>query len=132
MSSTKPRPPRRVALFIESSRAAGSHLLLGVARYARENTGWSVYFEPRDLDYLPPRWLRGWHGDGILARISSRQQALAFQATGLPVIDLRGAVADQPFPTVLADNRFITQLAFGHLRGCGLTHFAYCGLTPGH
>jgi LacI family transcriptional regulator len=126
----KPRRPRQVALFIESSRSAGCNLLMGVARYVREHEGWSVYFEPGSLGHPLPRWLRGWRGDGILARITTRQQAIALQQTDLPVIDLRGALADVPFPSVLADNRFIAQLAFAHLRERGLTHFAHCGLPP--
>ncbi len=122
---------RHVAVFIESSRAAGRNLLMGVARYTREHQLWTVYFEPRGPESPPPRWLNGWRGDGILASVTTRQQAMAFEATGLPVIDLRGALANRPFPSVLADNGSIAQLAFAHLRERGLSHFAYCGL-PSH
>jgi LacI family transcriptional regulator len=129
MPSTKERL-RHVAVFIESSRAAGRNLLMGVARYIREHAGWTVYFEPRGPESPPPFWLRGWSGDGILASVTTRQQATALLATGLPVIDVRGALADTPFPAVLADNHSLAQLAFAHLRERGLSNFAFCGLSP--
>jgi LacI family transcriptional regulator len=131
MPSPELRRLRQVALFIESSRAAGCQLLMGIARYAREHPAWTVDFQPRSRESPSPRWLCGWRGDGILARVTSRRQALALKATGLPVIDLNGAFAEMPFPAVLADNSVIVQLALTHLRERGLSHFAYCGLSPG-
>jgi|SRR5579875_21737 LacI family transcriptional regulator len=130
MPPQKRRRLRRVAVFIESSRTTGSGLLMGVAKYNYEHNGWTIFYEPRSLESPLPRWLRSWRGDGILARITTRPQATALQATGLPVIDLRGALADTPFPLVVADNHRIAQLAFAHLRERGLVHFAYCGLPP--
>jgi LacI family transcriptional regulator len=130
MPPTKQRRLRHVALFIESSRVAGRGMLEGVARYNSEHNGWTIYYEPRSLESPPPSWLRGWRGDGILARVTTHQQVAALRETGLPVIDLRGALADTPFPAVLADHRSIAQLAFDHLRERGLIHFAYCGLSP--
>jgi LacI family transcriptional regulator len=103
----------------------------GVIRYIRERTSWATYFEPRGPENLPLDWLRGWHGDGILARITTRQQATALQATGLPVIDLRVTQKESHFPQVLTDNARIAQLAFTHLKECGLRHFAFCGLPSG-
>ena len=131
MPSSKRKRLRHVAVFIESSRSVGHDLLMGVARYNHEHGGWTIFYEPCSLESPLPRWLRGWRGDGILARITTRQQATVFQATGLPVIDLRGALADTPFPAILGDNRQTAQLAFTHLREHGLVHFAYCGLSPG-
>jgi LacI family transcriptional regulator len=131
MSSPKREHLRRVALLIESSRTSGRRLLTGVARYNNEHSGWNMYFEPRGLESPPPAWLRHWQGDGILASVTTRQQAEAFQATGLPVVDLRGAVADTPFLGVLGDNRKVAQLAFAHLHERGLVHFAFCGLSAG-
>jgi LacI family transcriptional regulator len=130
MLPTKRKCLRHVAIFIESSRTSGSGLLMGIARYNYEHNGWTIFYEPRSLESPLPRWLRSWRGDGILARISTRQQAAALQATGLPVIDLRAALPDTPFPMIVADNRRTAQLAFTHLHQRGLRHFAYCGLPP--
>ncbi len=131
MSFTKRKRLRHIAVFIESARGVGHDLLMGVGRYNHEHGGWAIFYEPCSLESPLPRWLRGWQGDGILARITTRQQAAVFEATGLPVIDLRGALADTPFPAILGDNRRTAQLAFAHLRQRGLIHFAYCGLSPG-
>jgi LacI family transcriptional regulator len=127
---SRKRRLRHVALFIESSRNVGRSLLMGIAQYVREYQGWTVYFEPCSLEVPPPSWLHDWRGDGILARVTTSQQTAAFQATGLPVIDLRGAVKDTPFPAILGDSCQNAQLGFAHLRERGLRHFAYCGLPP--
>jgi LacI family transcriptional regulator len=120
-----------VALLIETARASGRDILQGVFRYIRERTSWVTYFEPRGPEDPPPRWISHWHGDGILARIATRQQATALEAVGLPVIDLRVAQKESRFPHVLTDNARIAQLAFTHLKARGLRHFGFCGLPAG-
>lgn len=117
-----------VALFIESSRAYGRSLLQGVVRYQRAHGPWSIYFQPHDLDAAPPRWLKGWRGDGILARINDRRMAQAVLRTGLPAVDLRFSVPDLGLPAVGIDNRAVVQLAFRHIADCGFKRFAFCGL----
>jgi LacI family transcriptional regulator len=83
MPTKKRKRLRHVALFIESSRHTGRSLLEGVARYNNEHNGWTIYHQQGSLEFLPPRWLHGWRGDGILARVITSQQAAAFQAVGL-------------------------------------------------
>jgi len=58
----------RVALLIETSRSYGRDVLRGVRRWMEEHGPWSVYLETRALESQAPPWLRGWKGDGILAR----------------------------------------------------------------
>ena len=70
---------RKVALIIEATNAYARGLLHGVARYTHEHARWTTYFEPHALDEAPPRWLKGWNGDGILARIGSRRMAKAVE-----------------------------------------------------
>jgi LacI family transcriptional regulator len=123
---------RHVAVLIESSRAAGRGLIEGVARYSQECRSWSLYFEPRGLETALPRWLKNWKGDGILARLDHRQMADAAFASGVPVVDLRGALTDERFALIVrSDNERIVALAFDHLRGQGLQQFAFCGGSPG-
>jgi LacI family transcriptional regulator len=83
------------------------------------------------LDELPPSWLKHWDGDGILCRINSQRMADAMLATGIPVVDLRGAIVDLPVPFVGLDNRPISRLGYEHLRHCGLKNFAFCGSPRG-
>jgi LacI family transcriptional regulator len=120
-----------IALLIETSREYARGLLRGIARYHHEHGPWSIYLVPHGLDEPPPSWLRKWKGDGILCRINSRAMADAVIATGVPAVDLRGALPDVPVPFIGLDNRPIATLAFEHLQECGLKNFAFCGLPRG-
>jgi LacI family transcriptional regulator len=120
-----------IALLIETSREYGRGLLRGVSRYHQQHGPWSIYFEPHGLNEPPPTWLKNWRGDGILARIDDRRTADLILATGLPAVDVRGAVEGLPIPFVGLDNRPICQLGFEHLQACGLKRFAFCGTPRG-
>ena len=120
-----------IALLIESSREYGRGLLRGIARYQQEHGPWSIYFEPHGLHERPPSWLKNWRGDGILARIDNRKMADLIVNTGLPAVDVRGALANLPIPFVGLDNRAVAQLGFAHLQQCGLQNFAFCGTPRG-
>ncbi|MEX2310785.1 MAG: DNA-binding transcriptional regulator [Pirellulales bacterium] len=120
-----------IALLIETSREYGRGLLRGVARYHQEHGPWSIYFETHGLRERLPSWLKDWRGDGIIARIDDRRTADMILATGLPAVDVRGALPDLPIPFVGLDNRIIAQLGFEHLQQCGLQNFAFCGTPRG-
>src|SRR5262245_16517046 len=120
-----------VAVLIETSRGYGRGLLEGVARYNRQHGPWSMFFEPHGLDDPPPQWLRTWKGDGILARINDQRMAEVVRATGLPVVDVRGRLADLGLPFIGVNNREVARLAVEHLLGCGFRHFGFCGLARG-
>lgn len=120
-----------IALLIETSREYARGLLRGVARYHHENGPWSIYFVPHGLDEPPPTWLKHWKGDGILCRINSQRMARAVLATGVPAVDVRGALPDSPVPFVGLDNRPIARLAYDHLHQCGLKNFGFCGRPRG-
>jgi LacI family transcriptional regulator len=118
-----------VALLVESSREYARGLLRGIARYHHEHGPWSIYFATRGLESLPPKWLPDWHGDGVIVRLNDRRMADAILSTGIPAVDVRGALPDVGLPFIGVDNQPIAGLAFEHLRSCGLTHFGFCG-TP--
>ncbi len=122
---------RHVALLIETSREYGRGLLRGVTRFHREHGHWSIYFKPQGLGTAPPDWLRTWKGDGILARIDDRRMAERVLETGLPAVDLRGAMGDLGVPSIGVDNREVAQMALEHLLERGLRNFAFCGVPPG-
>ena len=118
---------KHVAILIETSRAYGRGLLRGIARYHREHGQWSTFFQPQGLGDPAPAWLPSWRGDGILARIDNRIMARAVQRAGVPVVNMRGTMADLPFPFIGSDNLAIAQLAAEHLLERGFRHFAFCG-----
>ncbi len=121
----------KVALLIESSRAYGRGLLRGVAAYVRTHRPWSIYVEPHGLEQPPPSWIRSWDGDGILARVTDRRTLDLLLATGVPTIDLRGALTDTGIPLVGLDSHAAARLAFEHLRERGFRNLAFCGVQPG-
>ncbi len=118
-----------IALLVETSREYARGLLRGIARYHQEFGPWSIYFETRGLRDQLPKWLKGWRGDGILVRLNDQRMADMILDSGIPAVDVRGALPDVGLPFIGVDNRPIAALAFDHLRSCGLTHFAFCG-TP--
>jgi len=120
-----------IALLVETSREYARGLLRGIARYHQQHGPWSIFFEPHGLAAPPPAWLKSWQGDRILVRIDNRRMAEAILDTGIPAVDLRGAIPDLGIPFVGVDNRPVTQLAFRHLQDCGLRHFAFCGTLRG-
>lgn len=122
---------RHVALLIETSGSYGRGLLRGVAKYNREHGGWSTYFHPHGLGDSPPPWVKTWKGDGMLARINSKDIAALVHETGVPVVNLRGTVPDLQFPYVGPDHARIAKLAAEHLMERGLKQFAFCGKPPG-
>ena len=117
-----------VALLIETSLASGRDILRGIARYVREHEPWSLYHEPHGLEKSVPRWLRGWKGDGIIARIGSRRMARELASTGIPVVDVLGLVPNLSFPLVHVDNEAIGRMAAEHLLERGLRHFGFFGI----
>ena len=121
---------RHVAMLIETSREYGRGLIRGVTQYHNEQGHWSIYFKPQGLGDRPPAWLSNWKGDGILARINDRCMADHVLATGLPAVDLRGAIGDLGIPILGVDNQIVAAMAFEHLADRGLQNFAYCGVRP--
>jgi LacI family transcriptional regulator len=116
-----------VAVLIESSRAYGRGLIEGVAQFAREHDDWRVYFEPRGLEPAPP-WLERWTGDGIMARLPTKESAQVVASRGIPVVELYATARPGAEPMVGAKNEGIARLAFEHLHGLGLRQFGVCGL----
>ena len=91
-----PRPPRlpQVLLLIETSRAYGRGLVEGIARYAEEHGPWSIYFDERGLRDPLPRWLKNWHGDGIISRTTHKLDML--MGVRLPVVELFSPALNMP------------------------------------
>jgi LacI family transcriptional regulator len=125
----KKRPA--VALLIETSNAYARGLLAGIVRYARErHPPWSIRLVEQGRGDPPPAWLRGWKGDGIVARIETPEIARAVKATKLPVVDVSAARHVPGVPWVETDDAAIARLAASHLLERGFRHFGFCG-EPG-
>lgn len=117
----------RVALLIEMSNGYARELLYGIRAYLREHSPWTIHLAEHGRGGLPPAWLRGWTGDGIIARVENRRIADALHATGRPVVDVSAALPEPEFPRVATDSQAVTRLAAEHLLERGFRHFGYCG-----
>ena len=124
---TAPGRRPRVVLLIESSRAYGRRLLLGVSKFVRDHGPWTVVLEEYTLCDRMPEWLDHWEGEGILMRLENPLIVEAVRRLAVPTVFLRNAPKDLAVPSVLTDNGAVARDAFAHLKDLGLRHFAFCG-----
>ena len=115
----------KVILVVETSRAFGRRLLLGITKYARLHGPWAFYREPSGLQSSYPK-LIDWHADGIIMRNSKTSRQLL--ELNIPTILVPHNNEIYPeFPVVKTDGESISKMAADHLLGMGLKNFAYCG-----
>lgn len=116
------RRRHRVALIIESSRAYGRGLFLGIAKFVREHHEWSVQSEEWKWTEPCPVWLTDWNGDGVIARVETPEMAALVRRLGLPAVDLRGSVSGLGWPLIDTDDPKVASLAAEHLLQRGFRH----------
>lgn len=119
--------PRKVALLIESSNAYARGLLRGIESYVREHGCWRIYLAEQGRGEQPPPWLRGWAGDGVIARIENPAIARALAALKIPIVDVSAARLLPKLPWFETDDAEFARLAAEHFLERGLVHFAFCG-----
>jgi len=119
----------RVALLVESSRAYGRGILLGVAKYVREHDPWSIFFQDLNLCDNTPEWLKTWRGEGIITRLENSDIVEVIQRLKVPAVYLRHIRPCVEMPCVLTDNVAASRLCFEHLQERGFRHFAFCGFN---
>jgi LacI family transcriptional regulator len=122
----KKRLPR-VALLIETSNAYARGLLRGIEAYVREHRAWSIYLVEHGRGDAPPRWLHGWDGNGIIARIENKTIARGLEPLKVPVVDVSAACLIPSVPYVETDDAAIAELAATHFMERGFKSFAFCG-----
>lgn len=112
--------------------ASGRQILQGIARYAREFGPWGIYHEPGHMQETLPDWLVHWRGDGIIARVRTRQIANSLGSTGIPVVDVLGGFPHAKIPLVQVSDEAVARLAGTHLADRGFRHFGFCGVHGPH
>lgn len=120
---------RSVALLIETSNEYARGLLRGVLRYQQEHEKWTIDLPEQHRGADPPRWLRTYRGNGIIARIETDSIARAVKATNLPAVDVSAARQLPEIPWVETDDERIAEVAVEHFATRGLTQVAFCGET---
>ena len=120
---------RHVALIVETSSVYGRDLLAGIVRFMGLHNNWSVFLEQRDLWKQPPSWLKDWHGDGIITRVTTAKLLSAVAKTKVPLVEVTDRHGTSDLPQVRSDDRKIGQLAAEHLIERGFSRFAFCGFA---
>jgi LacI family transcriptional regulator len=113
-----------VLLLVDTAAPFGRAVIQGIGRYALENGPWSIQFVYRALDSLPPQWLKGWRGDGIISRTVNLKQAKMLWATKVPIVELHSHPKIS-VPQVRIDLMMEGRMAVDHLLNCGLRQFAF-------
>jgi LacI family transcriptional regulator len=115
---------RRVALLVDTSTDFGRRLIRGIASYSQQRGRWDLWIEPRGQQ-APGRLPRGWSGDGVIARVASREIARHLPAK---IVNISAArVPGTRFPTVKCDLQVAARLAAEHLLDRGFRNFGYVG-----
>ncbi|HEX4084234.1 MAG TPA: DNA-binding transcriptional regulator [Chthoniobacteraceae bacterium] len=118
----------RIAILIETSTSWGRGIISGVHACARVHPEWQLFVEARGRDEtleLP----RGWHCDGIIARIGDEAEARYLRSTRLPVVNVSALQVKGPqFPRVATDVKAAGEMAVKYFIERGFRHFGYLSL----
>lgn len=118
---------RNVALLIETSNAYARGLLQGIIGYIQDQPRWTVDFPEISRGELPSRFLSGWTGDGMIARIETPSIARAVTAQQCPVVDVSAARHVPSVPWVETNDEAIARLAVDHFLERGFRSVAFAG-----
>jgi len=119
---------RQVALLIDTSTDYSSHLIEGVARYARTHRPWDLLVQPRGEHErtLMPRY---WKPDGVIVRMTHRAMAKDLLKRKIPLVNVSlSQVKGYEFPQVTIDELMLGRLAAKHFQERGLRQFGYLAI----
>ena len=118
---------KRIVLLLETSRAFGRGLIMGIARYSKLNGPWSFYKEPSGLKSSIPH-LTSWKPDGIIMRDSLITNELL--KLRIPtILAIHDSSYPKDVPVIKTDSESIARLASEHLIEKGLKNLAFFGLN---
>jgi len=116
---------KRIILLLETSRAFGRQLIIGIARYSRLHGPWTFYKEPIDLKSSIPH-LTNWKPDGIIMRDSLITKELL--KLKIPtILAIHDSSYPKNLPVIKTDSISIARMASKHLIEKGFRNFAFCG-----
>lgn len=120
---------RRITVLVDTSTGWGRRVIRGVLKFAKKHGPWDICVEPKGQSE-PMRLPFGWHGDGVIARVSSIEMAKYLRDKRIPAVNVSAIhLKKHEFPTVTTDTHALVQLALSHFLERGLKHFAYIGLA---
>ncbi|MGD8780353.1 MAG: DNA-binding transcriptional regulator [Ignavibacteria bacterium] len=116
---------RKIILLLETSRAFGRELIMGIVRYSKLNCSWFFYKEPIDLKSSIPN-LKNWDTDGIIMRDTMITNDLL--KLNVPTIFAPHFICyPKNIPIIITDSYSIAKMASKHFIEKGFKNLAYCG-----
>ncbi|MEM9238271.1 MAG: hypothetical protein AAGB14_15980, partial [Verrucomicrobiota bacterium] len=117
-----------MSLHIETSKQHGRDLLLGIGRFLETHGPWSVSLSERGQIDISPDWIRGWNGDGIITRSTSREMMDLAHERGIPLVNVSYHGNLDPtlkIPCVNADQAATGRMVAEHFERRGFVHFGF-------
>ncbi len=115
-------------MLVDTSTSWGRRIHEGIHNYTQRHGRWKLFVEARGMEErlaLP----RGWNGDGVIARVSTRNMARELSGLSIPVVNVSSIQIQGPtFPQVTSDLVASAKIAAGHLLDRGFRNFAYFSL----
>ncbi len=107
----------------------GIRMMQGILDHVRaSNVDWDLVLDRASGGDLPPEPIgEDWEGDGLLVFRHTREEAAAWRARGIRVVNLSMEFPGKtrPFPRVTMDNRTVAEMAADHLVSLGLKRLAF-------
>lgn len=123
----KPEPIVRVAILVDTTTSWSRLLIEGILEYTKKHGPWHIHLEPQPRDdqlHLPENW----QGQGIIARVSTKEMAKQLDALKTPVVNISSVqLKDVHYPKVITAPESEARLAYDTFRSRGFNHFAYAG-----
>jgi len=121
-------PPPKVAVLVDTSTDWSRRIISGIMSYLNKHNPWQLFIEPHGLgEHLDLQ--KGWHGDGVIARVTHEKLLHNLRARNIPVVNVSGIMVPGPqFPCVTSDTKAIAKMAVDYFKERGFRHFAYLSL----
>jgi AraC-like DNA-binding protein len=120
--------PRQVVVLTDASRAYGRGLLLGVAKFLREQRAWTVQTGERRRTETAAMWLKNWKVDGIIAWVEDAGFASVIRRLAVPAVEVRGSAIGCDLPLINLENQVVARRAAKHL--CELPNPSLMSVVP--
>lgn len=116
-----------ISIFVETSTSWGRRIVSGILSYAKEHGPWHIHMEPRGI-HESPSLPSGWQGDGIIARVSTRQFAAQLATLKVPIVNVSSIrIPGYDWPRVCTSFDSACRMAVNHFTVRGLRNFGYIG-----
>lgn len=101
-------------------------IAVGIIKFSHQRKDWRLSGNEWLFRHKGPL---GQKADGIIARITNREEHERLLSLGMPVVDIANAYADSDLPRALNDDVMTGSLAAGHFLDKGYPHLGYVGIN---